>query len=281
VELAGAGVLCPAPEPTLASKAGCVVLGVHGADTTVAEARQVLSGRDIQSLTHSGAAAWAQAFGASPGSAHAIGMTVDIAVPLAMAGWVGAVRIASIRAGRISLVQHEAQAGSRLGGHTILKHVGKTEAALRARLAAERDIRAASSFTTLGGCRTCHLARLEHPQAPHPDMGEECTRGQDLDHRLRCWSTPDTLIKGCLNQDYSYYADTLEGVIEAYKSDEGAEQVQGLRSDIARFLTAHSATLDVTFEAAYGFDCGPELWGPTAESFLKKLDRQLHDSPEP
>jgi hypothetical protein len=56
-----------------------------------------------------------------PGSAHAIGMTVDIAVPIAVAGWVGAVRVASIRAGRISLVQHEAQAGSRLGGHTILK----------------------------------------------------------------------------------------------------------------------------------------------------------------
>jgi len=149
VELAGAGVLCLAPEPTMASKAGCVVFGVHGADTTVAGARQAWSGRDIQSLTHSGAAALATALGASPGSAHAIGMTVDIAVPFAVAGWVGAVRVASIRAGRISLVQHEALAGSRLGGHTILKHVGKTEAELRARLAAERGITAASSFTTL------------------------------------------------------------------------------------------------------------------------------------
>lgn len=111
VELAGAGVLCLAPEPTMTSKVGCVVFGVHGADTTVAGARQVLSGRDIQSLTHSGAAALATALRASPGSAHAIGMAVDIAVPLAVAGWVGTVRVASIRAGRISLVQHEAQAG--------------------------------------------------------------------------------------------------------------------------------------------------------------------------
>jgi hypothetical protein len=149
VELAGAGVLCLAPEPTLASKAGCVVFGVHGADTTVAGARQAWSGRDIQSLTHSGAAALASALGASPGSAQAIGMTVDIAVPFAVAGWVGAARVASVRAGRIHLVQHEAQAGSRLGGHTILKHVGKTEAELRARLAAERDLRAASSFMTI------------------------------------------------------------------------------------------------------------------------------------
>jgi len=149
-ELAGAGVLCLAPEPTMASKVGCVVFGAHGADTTAAGARQIRSGRDIQSLTHSGTAALATALGASPGTAHAIGMTVDIAVPFAVAGWVGAARVASIRAGRISLLQHEAQAGSRLGGHTILKHVGKTETELRARLAAERDIKAASSFTTLG-----------------------------------------------------------------------------------------------------------------------------------
>jgi hypothetical protein len=91
----------------------------------------------------------------------------------------------------------------------------------------------------------------------------------------------DTLIKGYLNQDYSYYADTLEGVIEAYKSDEGAEQVQGLRADIARFLADHPTTLEAAFEAAYGFDFGPELWGLTTEGFLKKLDRQLQGAGQP
>ena len=91
----------------------------------------------------------------------------------------------------------------------------------------------------------------------------------------------DTLIKAYLNQDYSYYADTLEGVIDAYKDDAAPEQVQGLRADIARFLADHPATLDAAFEAAYGFDFGPELWGLTAESFLKKLDRQLQGSAEP
>jgi hypothetical protein len=85
----------------------------------------------------------------------------------------------------------------------------------------------------------------------------------------------DTLIKGYLNQGHSYYADTLECVIEAYKSDEGREQVKGLRADIVRFLADHPTTLDSAFEAAYGFDFGPELWGLTAESFLKKLDLQL------
>jgi hypothetical protein len=35
------------------------------------------------------------------------------------------VRVASVRAGRISLALHEAAAGERFGGHTIARHVGK------------------------------------------------------------------------------------------------------------------------------------------------------------
>lgn len=149
VELKGAGVLCVAPEPTLASKVGCVVFGAHGVDTTASGGRQVLTGREVHSLTHSGTAAMARALGADSATANAVGVGIDIAVPFAVAGWVGAARIASIRAGRINLALHEAQASSRLGGHTILKHVGKTEAELRARLAAERGITASSSFSTL------------------------------------------------------------------------------------------------------------------------------------
>lgn len=90
----------------------------------------------------------------------------------------------------------------------------------------------------------------------------------------------DTLIKGYLNQDYAYYADTIEGVVDAYRRDASAEHVQGLRTDIANFLRDHQGTLDQAFEAAYGFDFGPELWGLTAESFLKNLDRQLQGTGE-
>ncbi len=149
VELVGAGVLCAAPEPTMASKVGCVVFGVHGSDTTATGLRQVWSGRDAQSLTHMSTAALARALGADENSANNIGLAVDIAVPFAMSGMVAAARVASIRAGRINLLLHEAQQGSRVGGHTILKHVGKTEAELRARLAAQRGITGASSFSTL------------------------------------------------------------------------------------------------------------------------------------
>lgn len=133
----------------MASKVGCVVFGVHGSDTTATGLRQVWTGRDAQSLTHMSTAALARSLGASENAANNIGLAVDIAVPFAMSGMVAAARVASIRAGRINLLLHEAQQGSRVGGHTILKHVGKTEAELRARLAAQPWIRGAGSFSTL------------------------------------------------------------------------------------------------------------------------------------
>lgn len=241
-ELAGAGVLCLAPGPTMATKVGCVVFGLHGADTTATGARQVLSGRDIQSLAHSGTAALATALGASPGIAHAIGMTVGIAVPFAVASWVGAVRVASIRAGCICA--------------TLAKPIAE-------------DVQDPDC---------AQAENLQQHAVLHPDgIPGPLT---DAAHAMK-YPHLDTLIKAYLNQDYSYYADTLEGVIEAYKDDAAPEQIQGLRADVARFLADHPATLDAAFEAAYGFDFGPELWGLTTEGFLKKLDGQLQGAGEP
>jgi hypothetical protein len=137
LELVGAGALCVAPEPTMASKAGCVVFGLHGADTVATGARQVWTGYDTADLTQAGASKLARTMGVDPATAERIGLAVDIGVPLAMSAWLGASRIAAIRGGRIKLVEHEAANGSRLGGHTIAKHVGKTEAELRGRLAVQ------------------------------------------------------------------------------------------------------------------------------------------------
>jgi Bacterial CdiA-CT RNAse A domain len=122
---------------------------LHGSDTTATGARQVWTGRDSQSLTHMGTAALAKALGADPATADNIGLAVDIAVPLAMSAVVGAARVAAVRAGRISLIEHEAEAGSRIGGHTLEKHIGRTEAQLRERLAREPIIRTASTFSNL------------------------------------------------------------------------------------------------------------------------------------
>jgi len=149
LELVGAGALCLAPEPTMASKAGCVVFGVHGSDTLVAGVRQAWTGLDTADLTQAGASKLARTMGADAAAADRIGLAVDIGVPLAMSALLGAARLAAIRGGRLQLVEHEAQAGSKLGGHTIAKHVGRTETQLRARLAAEPRVQVASTFTNL------------------------------------------------------------------------------------------------------------------------------------
>ena len=54
LELIGAGALCVVPEPTMASKVGCFIFGLHGSDTVTAGAKQIWTGHDTQTLTHKG-----------------------------------------------------------------------------------------------------------------------------------------------------------------------------------------------------------------------------------
>jgi hypothetical protein len=104
---------------------------------------QIVTGRSRTTLTSQAATALAEELGAEPGTASTIGSAVDIAVPL-IAGFAGALRAVAIRRGAIRLAEEEAA-----GGHTLLKHVGRTEAQLRTRLAQEFNIPAASTFNNL------------------------------------------------------------------------------------------------------------------------------------
>jgi hypothetical protein len=150
LEMAGAAALCVLPEPTLASKAGCVVFGVHGSDTATAGLRQVWTGRDTATLTQQGTRKLADAINASPDMADNIGLSIDMMVPFGFAGSIRAARAASVTMGRINLQMHEAKAFKpRLGGHTLLKHVGKDEAWLKERLKREPKRKIVSSFTSL------------------------------------------------------------------------------------------------------------------------------------
>jgi len=152
VELVGAGVLCLAPEPTMVTKAGCVVLGVHGFDTLATSGRQVWTGTQQRTATAVTASSAAEALGASRETADGIGLAVDVAVPLVVAAGLGAARIIAVtRGGRIRLAEHEAAAGSRLGGHTMARHVGQTDAQLlaRVRTATRPGPRAVSTFADL------------------------------------------------------------------------------------------------------------------------------------
>ena len=76
----------------------------------------------------------------------------------------------AVRGGRIKLAVHEAAGGTaRPGGHTIARHVGKTEAELRARIAATANMRrpppAVSSFTKLGRAETFISRALQADKA--------------------------------------------------------------------------------------------------------------------
>ncbi|MEX3855831.1 hypothetical protein QF001_006720 [Paraburkholderia youngii] len=148
-EMVGAAALCALPEPTMASKAGCVMFGVHGSDTAASGLRQILTGQDTVTLTQQSATKLAESLKARPDLANQIGVSLDIAVPFGLIGSIRAARVARITMGRISLDAHEAKAGSRIGGHTILKHVGRTEAQLRERLRLESERRVVSSFRDL------------------------------------------------------------------------------------------------------------------------------------
>lgn len=151
LEMVAAAALVLTPEPTMVTKAGGVVLGAHGSDTINTGLWELWTGRPQQTLTETAAAALAVSLGADPDTASRFATAVDIAVPLAVSLSVGAARAMAVRsAGRVSLVEHEAVVGSRVGGgHTIARHVGKTEAQLRARLVAEPQLPVASSFRTL------------------------------------------------------------------------------------------------------------------------------------
>lgn len=148
VELIGATALLLAPEPTTLTKIAGGALAIHGSDTASTGIMQLVTGRTRTTLTSQAAAAAARAMGADPNSAEIVGVAVDVAVPL-IAGFVGAARALAIRAGRISLIAEEAA-----GGHTIARHVGRTEAQLELRLAQEPKIPAATSFATLGEAET-------------------------------------------------------------------------------------------------------------------------------
>ncbi|HFD2064011.1 TPA: RNase A-like domain-containing protein [Serratia marcescens] len=158
LELAGATALCMVPEPTGLTKAACVVVGAHSMDSINTAAAQVLSGRNVQSATYRAAVATAKEFGADDDTAWKVGLTADVGVPIALSLGLGAVRVASVRVGRIKLIQHESASGVKPGGHAILKHVAKTQEELAARLKSTEHLvrkpNAVSSFSNINLAET-------------------------------------------------------------------------------------------------------------------------------
>lgn len=161
VELVGASGLLLAPEPTLLTKAAGVGLALHGSDTASTGMVEIWTGRHHVTMTEQAVAAAARAIGYDPEKSDALGANVDILVPMAVLGPLGAVRATAVRSGRFVVeesrwlpaersrfVNLEAEEAS--GGHAIARHVGKDEAYLRGRLADPKfKGAAASSWRTL------------------------------------------------------------------------------------------------------------------------------------
>jgi len=145
VEIFGAGILCIVPEPTMMTKAGCIIVGTHSLDTINASLKQVLTGQKNTTATEQLARKAFLGLGVNTEIAYVVGVTVDLAIPFAFASMAGAVRVASVYAGRINLLEHE---GSSLG-HSIARHVGQTPEQLIARLSGGSSPVRASSFRNI------------------------------------------------------------------------------------------------------------------------------------
>ncbi|MBP1126001.1 MULTISPECIES: RNase A-like domain-containing protein [Pseudomonas] len=151
IELAGSGVLCALPEPTMISKVGCVAMGVHASDQLSAATTQIVTGRQTDSYAFKAGATVAEVLGASRTTGQVIGLATEFAVPLTTASLYNAFRASSVRAGRISVITSEKplQAPKKLGGgHTILKHVDKNIENLKTRFASKK-VHISSTFYDL------------------------------------------------------------------------------------------------------------------------------------
>jgi hypothetical protein len=81
-------------------------------------------------------------------------------------------------------------------------------------------------------------------------------------------------LGGYLNSDYCIWAPTLDGVVEAFLSEEGAsEAAAGVRADIARFRAAHADDLDA--QLWHCFSDHAQEPGQSADEFLTWLDRAM------
>ncbi len=156
-----------APEPTMLTKVGGGVLIAHGFDSGQAAVRQMWTGQTTPDFTEIGGEKIAHSLGASNRIAYWAGVGLDVVVPISASIVLGAERVLAVRAGRISLAAEEAA-----GGHTILKHINQSEAALRARLVAEPKIPAAASWTSVSVAEDVISENGAPPQVLHRKLGK-------------------------------------------------------------------------------------------------------------
>ena len=164
----GAGVMCYAPDPTLLTKVGCVVVGTHSMDSIkplkirslpVDHLRQILTSRRFCWLRCWGRRGYGLQRRFNGRYCRSAGVCKRFR------------RCARgcLRVGQLKLLEHESIAGAKGGGHTIAKHVAKSSEELLERLAKSPGLQSASTFTDL---RTAEYAisralRVNHSLIKH------------------------------------------------------------------------------------------------------------------
>ncbi|WP_268797455.1 RNase A-like domain-containing protein [Pseudomonas huanghezhanensis] len=149
IELAGSGVLCALPEPTMISKVGCVAMGVHASDQLAAASNQILTGEETNSYAFKAGMSAAEALGASRETGQVIGLATEFVVPLTTASMYNAFRVSSIRAGRMTVEVSEQPKNvpkKSPGGHTLEDHFQKDIPGLQKRLKKLRSAPVMSTF---------------------------------------------------------------------------------------------------------------------------------------
>ncbi|MBF7143117.1 MULTISPECIES: RNase A-like domain-containing protein [Pseudomonas] len=152
IELAGSGVLCAVPEPTMISKLGCVAMGVHASDQLSAASTQLFTGKQTDSYAFKAGATAAKVLGASRMTGQVIGLATEFAVPLTTASLYNAFRVSSVRAGRIAISVSERPlhaARNSVGGHTLRDHFQKDVSQLQKRLRKVRNAKAMTTFDSI------------------------------------------------------------------------------------------------------------------------------------
>ncbi|MCI3943978.1 hypothetical protein K0038_00983 [Pseudomonas syringae] len=150
VELAGAGVLCAAPDPTMISKLGCVAMGFHASDQLSAGMTQLVTGKETDSFSFKAGAVAAEALGASRATGRMVGLATEFAVPVSIASLHNAFRVSSVRAGKLSVAVNEKPPHIKTagGGHIIARHVSKDIVYLIGRFKSKK-VQVASTFHDL------------------------------------------------------------------------------------------------------------------------------------
>ena len=85
----------------------------------------------------------------------------------------------------------------------------------------------------------------------------------------------DNFMSAYLNQDYTLSGDTIEEIVETFRSANPVSAIHGLREDAARYRRDHADTLGRDFAAVYETEIDLSGFGHDAASFLDLLVRRL------